>query len=121
AGGWSGPAGRRPPERRAAGPALSRPVGSVPANSDLELGVGGGGLGGGGDRLAGRGGGRAPLLPRGRRGRGGRGGGGVGLGLLAGAVAGLAFGRWGRGGDGGGIGGRELDRRLAGISDGLDR
>jgi DNA recombination protein RmuC len=43
------------------------------------------------------------------------------IGLLAGVVAGLAFGRWGRGGDGGGAGGRELDRRLAGISDSLDR
>ena len=42
------------------------------------------------------------------------------IGLLAGVVAGLAFGRWGRGGDGGGAG-RELDRRLAGISDSLDR
>ena len=41
------------------------------------------------------------------------------IGLLAGAVAGLVLGRWGRGGDGGG--GRELDRRLAGISDNLDR
>jgi DNA recombination protein RmuC len=43
------------------------------------------------------------------------------IGLLAGVVAGLLFGRWGRGGDGGGAGGRELDRRLAGISDSLDR
>ncbi len=42
------------------------------------------------------------------------------VGLLAGVVAGLAFGRWGRGGDGVGAG-RELDRRLAGISDSLDR
>src|SRR5918994_1899657 len=42
------------------------------------------------------------------------------IGLLAGVVAGLVFGRWGRAGDGGG-GGRELDRRLAGISDNLDR
>ena len=41
------------------------------------------------------------------------------IGLLAGAVAGLVLGRWGRGGDGGG--GKELDRRLAGISDSLDR
>ena len=43
------------------------------------------------------------------------------IGLLAGAVAGLLFARFGRGGDGGGVGGRELDRRLAGISDSLDR
>jgi DNA recombination protein RmuC len=43
------------------------------------------------------------------------------IGLLAGAVAALVLGRWGRGGDGGGVGGRELDRRLAGISDSLDR
>jgi len=42
------------------------------------------------------------------------------VGLLAGVMAGLAFGRWGRGGDGVGAG-RELDRRLAGISDSLDR
>ena len=43
------------------------------------------------------------------------------IGVLAGVVAGLVVGRWGRGGDGGGAGSRELDRRLAGISDGLDR
>ena len=43
------------------------------------------------------------------------------IGLLAGVVAGLVVGRWGRAGDGGGAGGRELDRRLAGISDSLDR
>jgi hypothetical protein len=43
------------------------------------------------------------------------------IGLLAGVVAGLVIGRWGRGGDGGAAGSRELDRRLAGISDSLDR
>ena len=43
------------------------------------------------------------------------------IGLLAGAVAGLLFGRWGRGGDASGVGGRELDRRLAAISDSHDR
>ena len=42
------------------------------------------------------------------------------IGLLAGALAGLVVGRWGRGGEGG-VGSRELDRRLAGISDSLDR
>jgi DNA recombination protein RmuC len=68
---------------------LSQGVGSVPANSD----------------------------PYGEAGRVGWEA--VVIGLLAGAVAGLAFGRWGRPGDGGG--GRELDRRLAGISDNLDR
>ncbi|MFL6103076.1 MAG: DNA recombination protein RmuC, partial [Actinomycetes bacterium] len=42
------------------------------------------------------------------------------IGLLAGALVGLVVGRWGRG-DVGGVGSRELDRRLAGISDSLDR
>ncbi|HEV3496693.1 MAG TPA: hypothetical protein VHA34_10115, partial [Actinomycetes bacterium] len=42
------------------------------------------------------------------------------IGLLAGALAGLLVGRWGRG-PGGPGGGGELDRRLAAISDSLDR
>ncbi|HTE71041.1 MAG TPA: hypothetical protein VK942_20175, partial [Actinomycetes bacterium] len=43
------------------------------------------------------------------------------IGLLAGLLAGVLFGRWGRGGEGAGLGGGQLDKRLAGISDSLDR
>jgi hypothetical protein len=72
-------------------PRLSHPVGNVPANSDRY----------------------GRLVTVGWE--------AVVIGLLAGVVAGLVVGRWGRGDGGAGVGGRELDRRLAGISDNLDR
>jgi len=45
----------------------------------------------------------------------------VAVALLAGVLAGVLAGRWGRGGEWAGLGGGQLDRRLAGISDSLDR
>jgi DNA recombination protein RmuC len=45
----------------------------------------------------------------------------VSIALLAGVLAGVLAARWGRGGEWGGLGGGQLERHLAGISDALDR